>query len=194
MWDHKQARTFVHPTRSQPKLVNDTCPGTGGCRNQSAAKRLFADLEMKDVLWMNPEQVGKRWIKVLCSQTEFYEEHGDQRFMEKGWEGEFFHVLLRAIPHWCQSRERKGIFEEQMLSDMGQVSFTFTQREPVGGKVHATHSTCSLQSSLQPNFPGSVQISVKVAHAHPSPQCKVSQVTCCVTGECSVFLKEKATS
>lgn len=60
MWDHKQARTFVHPTRSQLKLVNDTCPGTGGCRNQSAAKRLFADLEMKDVLWMNPEQVGKR--------------------------------------------------------------------------------------------------------------------------------------
>lgn len=60
LWDHKQTRTFVHPTLSLPKLVNDTCPGAGDCRNQSGVERLFADLEMKDVLRMKLEQVGKR--------------------------------------------------------------------------------------------------------------------------------------
>lgn len=186
------ARNFQCPAVSLLKLVNDTCQSTGACRNQLCAQQLFTALEMKDVLGVKLEQIWQRWVKVLCSQTEFMMKSTQANIFAEGRRKSTLCALLRGdhtpLPKWGMGGNITFFLVWVKFSPLFH-----TESLWVGKHLQAI-SPAPGRTPCSPITLASCRFHVKISCVHSSQRCEVSQVTCGVSGECSVFHKDKSLS
>lgn len=159
-------------SKQEPLYVQWSC-----CWNQLCAQELFAAFEMVDILCVN----------VLCSQTKFTMRSGQTSVFAERYGKDRICVLLRGDSTLLPDSGMGGDTQNTRFFSWYRSGFHHLW---VGKHMYPIPPApygipCSSTSWLHAGR------SVKISCACPYPRCMVSWVTCGITGECSVFHKDK---